>query len=155
MNSKNFARETAVKLPLIELSEGDFFPGIQEFEGMHLITKKGFRASRVNIWGIMQGKKITQEGTMLELNDLTSKIDVLIPDELNFDENFNEGESLQIIGKIRQGNKNYVLAESVTKISFEEELLKRVDNIYSLKHLMKFNAEQKKEEGIVIERRRI
>jgi RPA family protein len=153
MNSKGFGRETAVKLPLNELINAEFFPGIKEFEANHLITKNNFRIARINLWGIIQKKEINQLGLMLELNDLTGKFNALIPDELNLNESFNEGESIQAIGKIRSGNPNYVLIELIKKISFKEELLKRIDNIYSLKNLKKH--EKNKEEGIKIERRQI
>jgi RPA family protein len=153
MNSKGFGRETAVKLPLNELMDAEFLPGIKEFEANHLITKNKFRAGRINIWGIIQSKEMHQTGLMLELNDLTGKFNALISsDELNSDDVFSEGESVQVIGKIRSGNPNYVLIESIKKISFKEELLKRIDNIYSLKNLKKH---EKKEEGIEIERRQI
>ncbi len=154
MDSKGFGRETAKKTPLIELMNGEFFPGLKEFEANYLITKNKHRFARVNIWGIIQSKTMHQLGLMLELNDLTGTINALLPDELDSNKTLEEGESIQVIGKIRSGNPNYILIESIKKISFKEELLKRVDNIYSLKNLKKIE-EKKEEEGIIIEKRQV
>ncbi|MFH1588351.1 MAG: hypothetical protein ABIA76_03385 [Candidatus Diapherotrites archaeon] len=149
-------RETAIKIPLNELSESEFHESTEEFTGNYVISKSRLRASRTNIWGIITSKELIHGNEAIELTDFTGKIKCLVPDEKsNLLDGIGLWESVQIIGKIRQKNELFILAESVKKLSFGEELLKRADNIYSLRNLKEYKKEKKDEEEIIIERRNI
>jgi len=122
----------AFNLPLKELEASVFFRAEAEFKPHYVITRRGDRISRVNIWGIVT-KTFESENNFasISLDDFTGSIDVNA-----FDENTKhlltakKGDTVKVIGKVRE-NKNgiYVLMEGMQKINFEEEMEKRLETV--------------------------
>ncbi len=148
-------REIAFKLPLSELIGGEYIKGEKEFEPNYLITKSNFRASRVNVWGNVV-RRFTSENDLssITLDDFSGCMDVnVFKENLSLFDNIDVGDVVAVIGKVKKGNKGlFILAESARKISPDEELMKRLENIKSLQSLEKMERKIKeKDEGAKIE----
>lgn len=122
----------AFNLPLRELENAVFFRGEGEFEPHYVITARGERISRVNVWGIVTRTFESENNfASISIDDFSGTIDVNAFNEgIPLLKKVREGNSVKVIGKMRENNNGiYILAEGVQKISFAEEMLKRLQNI--------------------------
>jgi len=136
----------AFDLPVAELNGSVFFRGEAEFEPHYVITKRGGRISRVNAWGVVSRTfESENDFASISIDDFTGSIDVnAFKETLGLVKNVRKGDTVRVIGKVRENNRGlYILAEGVKKISFEEEMLKRLQNIKSF--LRKPEAGERKE----------
>ena len=124
----------AFNLTLAELNDSVFFRGEAEFEPHYVITKRGERVSRVNAWGVVSRTfESENDFASISIDDFTGTIDAnAFKDTLSLVKKSRKGDTVRVIGKVRENNRGlYILAEGVRKISFEEEMLKRLQNIES------------------------
>lgn len=139
-------REIAYKLPLSEIAKGEYFKEEGEFGLNYIITKSGFKASRVNVWGnVVRKYESESDFKSITLDDFTATIDVnVFKETLSLFDNIGLGNTVAVIGKIRKGNDRlYIIAESVRLLKPNEELVKRLENIKSLKELQRAIDEEK------------
>lgn len=146
-------REPAVRLPLIELVKARYFKPQEQFKAGYALTKSGFKASRVFIWGnvvkTFEGDPEIGKGFKgVELDDFTECLSVLCFEEkASLLENVREGDVIEVLGKVRKGKKGiFVLGEHVKKISLNRELMHRAVNLVSLKKLPKAKKGKEKEQ---------
>lgn len=122
----------AFNLPLKELDGAVFFKGEKEFEPHYVITKKNERVSRVNVWGIVV-KKFESENNFasISIDDFTNVMNVnAFEGSLELLKKVDLGDAVKVIGKMRENDSGlYILAEGVKKLSFKQEMLKRLQNI--------------------------
>ncbi len=139
-------REPALKIPLSEI-KGEYVKGEKEFDTNYLITPDEKKISRVNIWGNVVKKFEGENFTAITIDDFTQTIDANVFENLEILEKIQTGDIIKIIGKIRQGNKGlFVLIEGIQKLSFQEEMNKRLENIIFLKKWKK-NTKKKDEKN--------
>ncbi|MEM0359964.1 MAG: OB-fold nucleic acid binding domain-containing protein [Candidatus Diapherotrites archaeon] len=139
----------AFSLPLKELENAVFFRGEGEFEPHYAVTASGFKVSRVNVWGVVwQTFESENDFASISIDDFTGTIDVkAFKERLKDIKKVKKGDTVKVIGKVRENNnKIYVLAEGIQKISFEEELLERLDKISTIKFAEKTGTKKEKNE---------
>lgn len=145
-------RQTAVKCSIEEVSSGKFYEGDREaLRPSFILTKYGERIARVNIFGVITDKFISDDknyGT-LTINDFSGSIRVkAFRDEVKKIEKFNVGQNVVVIGKPRfWGDEVYIGVEIIRNVddpNFESyrrlEILKRlierkriIDEVISLR----------------------
>lgn len=133
----------AFNLPLSELEGAVFFRAEREFEPHYIITEGGERISRVNVWGVVTRTFESENNfASISIDDFTGAVDVNAFNEgLAVLKRARKGDTVRVIGKVRENNNGlYVLAEGIQKISFREEMLKRLQNLEA------FNSKGKKAE---------
>jgi len=114
-------REVAVKIRIMDIVEGRFFPG--EKEGMkpsYLITPFGRKVSRVNVLATITNKFISEDESyvLLTIDDGTASIKAkAFRDVVNLVKNLDIGDMAVFIGKIREWNGDlYINIEVARKI---------------------------------------
>jgi RPA family protein len=135
------ARETALRLPLSELADAEYFKPEEEFRAGFALTKSNFRAARVLVWGNVvkafdsgESEKVFKG---IELDDFSECLSCLAFEEkaglLN---GIKAGDVVEVMGKVRQGQRgNFIWLEFVRRLSPAEELKRRLENLLSLKRL--------------------
>lgn len=142
------ARETALRLPLRELVDAEYFKPEEEFRGGFVLTHSGFRASRVMVWGnvvrVFENERQDKPIKVIELDDFTACLScTAFDDQVKLFKGLKEGDVVEVMGKVRQGQQgNYLLPEMVRKISPQEEMQRRLENLLSLKKLEKAKVEE-------------
>lgn len=142
------ARETALRLPLKELVDAEYFKPEEEFRGGFVLTHSGFRASRVFVWGnivrVFENERTEKPIKAIELDDFTACFTCMAFEEkTGLFKGLKEGDVVEVMGKVRQGQQgNYLLPELVRKISPQEEMQRRMENLLSLKKLAKAKVEE-------------
>jgi RPA family protein len=135
LESKN-----AFKLSLSELLKGEYVKGKKEFEPNYLVLENNVKVNKVHVWGIVEEKVVSKEKSFgsLSLNDFTGSIKALVfGEKMNLFKEVSKGDSVEIIGKIKEGsNERFVLVEVVKKIGFQTEMLRRVENALTKKRLL-------------------
>jgi len=139
----------AFNIPLSELNGAVFFRGEEEFQPHYVITKQGEKISRVNVWGVVTRTFESENNfASISIDDFTGAIDVNAFDErVPLLKKAKKGDTVRVIGKVRENNSSiYILLEGLKKLSFEEEALKRLQNIESFtkKSKRKKSKEEKK-----------
>jgi len=139
---------SAKKVPIREI-EGPFEKGKEEFSPGFVKSKRAGPLSRVNIWGNVVRTFSSDKGfRSITLDDLTGTIDVnVFDDNKGLLEGIREGNVVRVIGKTREYNgRVYVLCEGIQRIDFSEEMLQRLENVVSLRELLKkkFSGESAK-----------
>ncbi len=108
-------RLIAYKIRVVDLLNGDFSKGVQEFEP-DFIAVNGIKVSRVNLMGFVVGKNIQANFEALSFDDGTAVIEVRNFGSVLLD-NFDVGDCINIIGKVKEyGSMRYVVCESCKTI---------------------------------------
>jgi RPA family protein len=140
-------RQTAYWMEIKDLLGGCF---IKNDDGSSSYqTNTGFMISRVNIFGIVLSKEANEffEGIFME--DGSGNISVKSFDKKGIFENIEVGDTVNIIGKIREYNQTpFVSAEIVTKRD-NRELLLRKKELAAVRKFYKREEPQKTEEVVV------
>ena len=129
---------TAKRLPLKEIEEakevGDVF-----------LTPSGYEVRKVNVWGVVVRKFVGEKSTMLLIDDFTATIPVVTFENVEVD----EGDVVRVIGRVSKRNDEIrILADIIRKISTEEELFHRLQNLLSL---LEKKRSLREESGEVVE----
>ncbi len=122
----------AFSIPLSELAGAVFFRGEEEFQPHYVITKRGEKISRVNVWGVVTRTFESENNfASISIDDFTGSIDVnAFNERLALLKKAKKGSVVRVIVKVRENNSGtYILLEGLQKLSFEEELLKRLQNV--------------------------
>ncbi len=120
-------REIAYHLPIKSILEAE------AEEDNYFRLKNGRRVKRVHIWGNVVQKFEGEEYVKLILDDFTGVIPVLLFGELADKGRLIEiGDRVDVVGRIRERNGRRVVAETVTTIDGMMELLRRLENIYTM-----------------------
>ncbi|MFC1686829.1 OB-fold nucleic acid binding domain-containing protein [Nanoarchaeota archaeon] len=116
MKEKIQERQIAIKTKIKEINEGNYV--IKEgWEPNHLLTKSKIKISRVNLMAIVLDKESQGEIMSLVLDDGSGKIVLRSFEKIKNLETINIGESVLIIGKVREyNNEKYVAPEIIKKI---------------------------------------
>jgi len=130
----------ALKLCLNELVEGKYFKSGNKFEPGFVVSKHGFQAFKANVWGNVIRTYVNPEATLaiIELDDFSDVMQLFF-----FNENalmadgIKEGMRVEAIGRLRMDRNDEIglVPELIQEISPERELLKRLENIKSLREL--------------------
>ncbi|MEM4662653.1 MAG: OB-fold nucleic acid binding domain-containing protein [Candidatus Diapherotrites archaeon] len=157
-------RATAIRIPLKELNNAEFVKVEEQYVPSYVLTESGLKISRVSIFGVVVRRYENERFMSVKIDDFTGTIDVMA---FEGDPNYNllkdleEGDSIKVIGRIKQGNNGlFIAAEGVRKLSFYEEMLKRLEiaSIYKeylradtkLESLKKTKEKQILKDGTVI-----
>ena len=143
-------RETAIKVALREIS-GEYVKAEKEFEANYLISENDLRLSRVNVWGsiVKKFKSENKEFTSLLIDDFSKVIAVnAFEEQAGMLDSVKEGDRVKVIGKVKQGKQGlFILCEGIKRISFQEELVKRLENLLSLKKIKREGKVAKEEKA--------
>ena len=114
-----YERAIAIKIPIKTLQEGEYYQSTGDYNPHH-IEVNGNQISRVNIIAKIKKKK---DDTYLE--DETGKIKVVSFDiELDVE----EGDTVRVIGKIRERNEErFVAVETIVKVDEKELKLRKLE----------------------------
>lgn len=115
------ARSTAAKLSLKDIDRADFFRGEGKFEPNYIITQFNEKASRVRVMGIVVSKFISEDRkyAAITLDDTMDTIDVRVFMEIEPIQEIELGETLDVIGKVKEYQEKRYIAP---------EILKKIDN---------------------------
>ncbi len=118
-------RFPAVTLPIKEIDAA-------KNDGRNYVSPSGVSFRRVSVWGVVVRKFVGEESTMLILDDFTGTIPVILLGDLRNVE-VDEGDVVRVIGMARERNEDKrIIAEILRKISTEEEILHRLQNLLTL-----------------------
>ena len=118
-------RFPAVRLPIKEVDAA-------KSDGKNYVSPSGVSFRRVSVWGVIVRKFVGEGSTMLILDDFTGTIPVLLFGELK-DLEVDEGDVVRVIGMVRERNgEKRIIAEILRKITTEEEILHRLQNLLTL-----------------------
>ena len=143
------ARETALRLPLSELVDAEYFKPEEEFRAGFALTRSDFRAARVLVWGnvvrVYESEQSEKSFKLLELDDFTECLACMaFEEQKKLLKGIETGDVVEVMGKVRQGKDGiYLLVEWVRRLSPKEELLRRLENLRSLKKLGKAKVEER------------
>ncbi|MBI5884658.1 hypothetical protein HZB89_01020 [archaeon] len=141
------SREPALRLPLRELVNGRYFKPAEQFSPGFVVTEHEFKAFRVNVWGNVVRKFINDEATfaVLEIDDFTEVMQlVLFNERVELADGVEEGMRVEAVGKPKQNREGSIIlaAEIVNEIDAAKELVKRLENLKSLRELKPLNREE-------------
>ncbi len=120
-------RYTAYRLPIREVNRAERV----EEEGRTLYrVPSGYKVKRVSVWGVVVRKFVGENHTMFLLDDFTDVIPIYV---FEGEVDVNEGDVVRVIGTVREreGEKR-IFAETVRRISTEEELIHRLENLLTV-----------------------
>lgn len=124
-------RSTAMRMPLKELEGASFVKVEEQYVPSYALTKSGLKVSRISAWGVVVRRYENERFLSLKIDDFTGTIDVMAfstDSAINSMKKIVEGDSVKVIGRLKQGNNGlFIAAEGAKKISFEEEMLKRLE----------------------------
>jgi RPA family protein len=132
-------RQVAVKLRVNEICEGNYV--VEEgWKPNYLLTKKGGKASRVNLMGVVLDKEENGAITNLVLDDGSGKIIVRSFEEIKNLKDIKTGEGILVIGRIRVYNDEKYISP---------EIIKKIDNAW-----LKVRGLESKEEVVIGEKKK-
>ena len=141
-------RAAAVRLP-IEVLVGKKLI-LDDENRTYLSISEGLKVSRINIWGNVARKYVSEKGFgALALDDFSAVIDVnFFKENVALIDHIEAGAVVEVVGKPRmnQNNELTISAESVRKINFSEEMLRRVENAKNSANLDSINAHEEESE---------
>ncbi|MCX8190236.1 MAG: OB-fold nucleic acid binding domain-containing protein [Candidatus Diapherotrites archaeon] len=127
-------RSNAMRIPLKELEDATFVKVEEQYVPSYVLTKSGLKVSRVSVWGVVVRRYEDERFLSLKIDDFTGTVDVMAFDtelEMNSIKKLKEGDSVKVIGKLKQGNNGiFIAAENALRISFSEEMLKRLEILF-------------------------
>jgi len=135
----------AKRLALSELENAKYSKSEGEFEPNYATLENGERVSRVNAWGNCVRSYQSENLSSISIDDFTATIDVLAFDDARkMLEKIRKGDSVSVVGKPRKGkNGIFIALEGIQKLSFKEEMLKRLEVLQSVRERKK--GKKKKE----------
>lgn len=139
-------RATALRIPLSELKDAEFVKVAEQYVPSYAVTKSKLKASRVSVFGIVVRRYDGENFTSIKLDDFTNTIDVMaFEDAQELLKDIKEGSSVKVIGRVRQGNNGLFIAlEGIQRLSFKEEMFKRLEIIKAFTQAIKdIQKEQK------------
>jgi RPA family protein len=122
-------RMTAIKTTIKDIVNGLYLEQ-EGFAPNYVLTSDGRRLSRVRILATVVSHFISedQKFAAIKLDDATDTIDARIFGGISLFENLQEGDIIDLIGKVRQyKGDNYIIAESVYKTSPNWEILRALE----------------------------
>jgi len=124
----------AKRVTLGELEKARYFKSEGEFEPNYATLESGEKISRVNCWGNCVRTFSSEQLSSISIDDFSAAMDVLaFGEERALLENVREGDVVSVVGKPREGNRGVFIAlEGIQKLSFEEEMLKRLEVLKSV-----------------------
>jgi len=133
----------AKRVLLKELENAHYYKSEGEFEPNYITLENGEKASRVNAWGACVHSFKSEKLASITLDDFTATIDVLaFEDKRKLLEKISIGDSVSVIGRPREGkNGLFIALEGIQKLSFKEEMLKRLEVLKSVKERKKKKKE--------------
>lgn len=120
-------RLTAVKTRIKPLYQGRYVKG-EGFESNYVVTPDGLKVSRARILGTIMKKFVNEEGTygFLVLDDETDTIRMKVFKDMSVMEDINQGDLVDVIGKIREYDEElYLMPEIIKKIENSNFLILR------------------------------
>jgi len=109
-------RGTAVKLRIRDVVEAEFHRSTERFEPNYILTKRGVRASRVRLLGIVVAKFVSEDGSYssITIDDSSATIAVRAFREVDPLVKVRVGDTVDVVGKVKEyEGEVYVLAEAV------------------------------------------
>jgi RPA family protein len=109
-------RGTAVKLRVKDVVEAEFHRSTERFEPNYILTKRGVRASRVRLLGIVVAKFVSEDGSYssITIDDSSATIAVRAFREVDPLLKVKVGDTVDVVGKVKEyEGEVYVLAEAV------------------------------------------
>ena len=139
-------RATALRIPLSELKGAEFVKVAEQYIPSYAVTKSKLKASRVSVFGIVVRRYDGENFTSIKLDDFTNTIDVMaFEDARDLLKDIKEGCSVKVVGRLRQGNNGLFIAlEGIQKLSFKEEMLKRLEIIKAFTQAIKDMQKEQK-----------
>jgi len=117
MPEQSQQRQVAVKLRISDISNGSYV--VEEgWNPNYVLTKKGIKASRVNLFGVVITSPTTDANyKSIAIDDGSGNISVRSFDEGDMFQGVSLGDAVFIVGRPRQyGNEVYLMPEIVKKI---------------------------------------
>lgn len=132
-------RAVAMRIPLKELEDAEFVQVAEQYEPSYFLTKNGLKVSRVSVFGIVVRKYEGDNFTSIKLDDFTACIDALLfEDKRTLAEKIELGDAVKVIGRLRSGNNGiFISVEALRKLSFEEEMFKRLEILKCYRNYLK------------------
>ena len=109
-------RGTAVKLRIKDIVEADFHRSSERFEPNYIVTKRGVKASRVRVMGVVVAKFVSEDGnySSITLDDATATVAVRAFREVDPLVKVSVGDTVDVVGKVKEyEGEVYILAEVV------------------------------------------
>ncbi len=115
MKEKIQERQIAIKTKIKEINEG-YYVIKDGWEPNYLLTKNKTKISRINLMAIVLDKEWQGETINLVLDDGSGKIVLRSFEKIKNLESINVGESILVIGKVREyNNEKYIAPEIIKK----------------------------------------
>lgn len=135
--SENMRRNPAKKVRIKDILEGKFFHGSKEdFKESFLISPFGQKISRVNLIASVTDKFLNEEENYasLTIDDGSGSIRIkAFKDKVEVLKNFEVGDLVQIIGKVKEfNNELYISFEIGRKVEPNFEILRRLEVLKEL-----------------------
>ncbi len=119
-------REVAWHLPIGQILDAE------PEEDNYFRLKSGRKVKRVHIWGNVVQKFESEDYVKLIIDDFTGVIPVLLFGDLaDQGKSIEIGDRVDVVGRIRERNGRRIVAETIRVIGAKEELLRRLENIYT------------------------
>jgi RPA family protein len=112
-------RGTAVKLRIKDVVEASFHRSSERFEPNYIITRRGVKASRVRVMGVVVAKFVSDDGkySSITLDDASATIAVRAFREVDPLVKVSVGDTVDVVGKVKEyDGEIYILAEVVRVI---------------------------------------
>jgi RPA family protein len=109
-------RGTAVKLRIKDVVEASFHRSSERFEPNYIVTKRGVKASRVRVMGVVVAKFVSEDGkySSITLDDASATIAVRAFREVDPLVKVSVGDTVDVVGKVKEyEDEIYILAETV------------------------------------------
>jgi RPA family protein len=121
-------RPAAVHVPLVLLDSAE---PVQDGEYTHFRLKNGAVVYRVHVWGVVMNKFVGDNYVILTIDDHSGTISVSFFEPFRGDvEHVEVGDTVDIVGRVRQRNDEISLVGDVLKIVGPKvEMLRRLENL--------------------------
>ncbi|MCD6226831.1 MAG: hypothetical protein J7J93_03525 [Candidatus Aenigmarchaeota archaeon] len=128
-------RQTAIPSRIIDITKGRFIRK-EGLEPSYILTDMGQKISRTKIVGTIVDKFIREESnySTITLDDDTDSIQIkTFGNDTSLLENFDIGDIVFVIGKIREyNNQNYIIPEIIKKVEPDYEYLHKLEVLRNL-----------------------
>ncbi len=109
-------RSTAVKLRIRDVVEASFHRSSERFEPNYIVTRRGIKASRVRVMGVVVAKFVSDDGkySSITLDDGSATVTVRAFREVGPLVKVSVGDTVDVVGKVKEyEGEIYILAEAV------------------------------------------
>ena len=130
-------RNVAYRVPLTLISTARPF---EEEGSTQYLLKDRLRAKRVNVWGVVMGVYRGDDYVRYVIDDFTGVTRATVFGEAP---DVDVGDTVAVVGRLSaRGDEVGIIVENVRKMEQGEEIVKRLDNMLTLKRILRMEPEE-------------